>query len=170
MCIRDSRKCFQLDDKFYPKFVSGASPDYFSKDGQLWGHPLYDWDYLKKTRYNFWIKRLKWNNEIFDILRVDHFRAFDTYWSVPYGSATAREGKWIEGPSYHFLDSVYKQLPKLNMIVEDLGELRPQVHELRDHYDLLGMKVMQFSFGEDERKVKYKIPQHCCLLYTSRCV
>ncbi len=103
--------------------------------------------------------------EIFDILRVDHFRAFDTYWSVPYGSATAREGKWIEGPSYHFLDSVYKQLPKLNMIVEDLGELRPQVHELRDHYDLLGMKVMQFSFGEDERKVKYKIPQHC-VVYT----
>ena len=163
--VYEYRKCFQLDDKFYPKFVSGASPDYFSKDGQLWGHPLYDWDYLKKTRYNFWIKRLKWNNEIFDILRVDHFRAFDTYWSVPYGSATAREGKWIEGPSYHFLDSVYKQLPKLNMIVEDLGELRPQVHELRDHYDLLGMKVMQFSFGEDERKVKYKIPQHC-VVYT----
>lgn len=163
--VYEYRKCFQLDDKFYPKFVSGASPDYFSKDGQLWGHPLYDWDYLKKTRYNFWIKRLKWNNEIFDILRVDHFRAFDTYWSVPYGSATAREGKWIEGPSYHFLDSVYKQLPKLNMIVEDLGELRPQVHELRDHYNLLGMKVMQFSFGEDERKVKYKIPQHC-VVYT----
>ena len=66
--VYEYRKCFQLDDKFYPKFVSGASPDYFSKDGQLWGHPLYDWDYLKKTRYNFWIKRLKWNNEIFDIL------------------------------------------------------------------------------------------------------
>ena len=69
--VYEYRKCFQLDDKFYPKFVSGASPDYFSKDGQLWGHPLYDWDYLKKTRYNFWIKRLKWNNEIFDILMGD---------------------------------------------------------------------------------------------------
>lgn len=163
--VYEYRKCFQLGKDYYPLYISGASPDYFSADGQLWGHPLYNWDYLKKTRYNFWIKRLKWNNEIFDILRIDHFRAFDTYWSVPYGSKTAREGKWIEGPSYHFLDSVYKQLPELNMIVEDLGELRPEVHELRDHYHLLGMKVMQFSFGEDERKVKYKIPKQC-VVYT----
>ena len=85
-------------------------------------------------------------------MRIDHFRAFDTYWSVPYGSKTAREGKWIEGPSYHFLDSVYKQLPELNMIVEDLGELRPEVHELRDHYHLLGMKVMQFHLVKMKEK------------------
>ena len=72
--VYEYRKCFQLDDKFYPKFVSGASPDYFSKDGQLWGHPLYDWNYLKKTRYNFWIKRLKWNNEIFDIFSAEEIK------------------------------------------------------------------------------------------------
>lgn len=163
--VYEYRKCFQLDTNNYPLFVSGASPDYFSKDGQLWGHPLYNWDYLKRSRYNFWVKRLKWNNEIFDILRVDHFRAFDTYWSVPYGSKTARDGKWLEGPSYHFLDSIYKQLPNLNMIVEDLGELRDEVHQLRDHYNLLGMRVMQFSFGEAERKLHYKIPKQC-VVYT----
>lgn len=163
--VYEFRECFQLDDKYDPLFISGASPDYFSKDGQLWGHPLYNWDYLKETNYDFWIRRLKWNNEIFDILRVDHFRAFDTYWSVPYGEKTARNGKWIEGPSYDFLDSVYKQLPELNMIVEDLGELREEVHELRDHYDLLGMRVMQFSFGWAEEQEGFKMPEHC-VVYT----
>lgn len=163
--VYEFRECFQLDEKYDPLFVSGASPDYFSEDGQLWGHPLYDWDYLKKTDYDFWVRRLKWNNEVFDILRIDHFRAFDTYWSVPYGEKTARNGKWIEGPSYDFLDSIYKQLPELNMIVEDLGELREEVHELRDHYKLLGMRVMQFSFGPTEEKEKFKMPEHC-IVYT----
>ncbi|MGN1182312.1 MAG: 4-alpha-glucanotransferase [Faecalibacillus sp.] len=163
--VYEFRECFQLDNKYDPLFVSGASPDYFSEDGQLWGHPLYDWDYLKKTNYDFWIRRLKWNNEIFDILRVDHFRAFDTYWSIPYGDKTARNGQWIEGPAYDFLDSVYKQLPELTMIVEDLGELREEVHELRDHYHLLGMRVMQFSFGPSEEKIGFKMPEHC-VVYT----
>ena len=163
--VYEFRKCFQLDEKYDPLFVSGASPDYFSKDGQLWGHPLYDWDYLKETDYDFWVRRLKWNNEVFDILRIDHFRAFDTYWSVPYGEKTARNGKWIEGPAYDFFDSIYQQLPELNIIVEDLGELREEVHELRDHYKLLGMRVMQFSFGETEEKEGFKMPEHC-VVYT----
>ena len=163
--VYEFRECFQLDNKYYPLFVSGASPDYFSADGQLWGHPLYNWDYLKETNYDFWIKRLKWNNEIFDILRIDHFRAFDTYWSIPYGDKTARNGQWIEGPAYDFFDSVYEQLPDLTMIVEDLGELREEVHELRDHYQLLGMRVMEFSFEEAEEKNHFQMPEHC-VVYT----
>lgn len=160
-----NQQCFLLEEDGKPSFVAGVPPDYFSKFGQRWGNPLYDWEYLSKHQFDFWVERMKAASQIYDTVRIDHFRAFDTYWSVPYGSKTASEGKWIEGPSYHFLDSVYKQLPELNMIVEDLGELRPEVHELRDHYHLLGMKVMQFSFGEDERKVKYKIPKQS-VVYT----
>lgn len=159
--VFENRECFQLDDHNMPLFVSGAAPDYFSQDGQLWGHPIYDWEYLKETDYDFWVKRFKWNNEIFDILRIDHFRAFDTYWSVPAGEETARNGKWIEGPSYHFFDSIYRQLPELNIIVEDLGDLRHEVHLLRDHYGLIGMRIIQFSFGETEERENFVIPQRC---------
>lgn len=163
--VYSNRKCFLLDDSYTPLFVSGASPDYFSKEGQLWDHPIYDWKYLKQTDYKFWVNRFAWNNAIFDILRIDHFRAFDTYWSIPQGSKTAVSGKWIEGPSYDFFDSLYKQLPNLNIIVEDLGELREEVHQLRDHYNLIGMKIMQFSFGEEDASKNYAMKERC-VVYT----
>ena len=155
------RQCFLLNEDYTPQYISGASPDYFSDDGQLWNHPIYDWDYLKKTDYKFWVDRLKWNNAIFDILRIDHFRAFDTYWRVPYGEKTARNGEWILGPSYDFFDSIYRQLPDLNLIVEDLGDLREEVGQLRDLYHLLGMRIIQYSFGENEEKEDFAIHEHC---------
>lgn len=159
--VYNNRNCFMLDKNNQPLYISGASPDYFSEDGQLWNHPLYNWDYLKKDNYRYWVDKLKWNNAMFDVLRIDHFRAFDTYWQVPFGEKTARNGKWIEGPSYNFFDAVLKQIPDLNIIVEDLGELRPEVHKLRDHYNLMGMRIIQYSFGPNEAKEGYRIPEHC---------
>lgn len=163
--VFDNKKCFQLQKDFSAAFVSGASPDYFSKTGQLWNHPLYDWDYLKSTNYKFWYDRFRYNNDMFDIIRIDHFRAFDTYYSIPAGEKTAINGKWVEGPSYDFFDSIYKQIPNLNIVVEDLGMLRPQVHELRDHYNLMGMRIIQYAFGKNEAKVNYQLPKHC-IAYT----
>ncbi len=152
---------FRLDKNKAPTVVAGVPPDYFSKDGQLWGNPLYDWDYLKETDYRFWIERLSWNQKLFDAMRIDHFRAFDTYWEIPADEDTARNGKWILGPSYDFFDSVFKQLPDLKLIAEDLGDLRPEVLELKDHYHMLGMRIMQYSFGPNEEKENFIIPEFC---------
>ena len=137
---------FLLDNDKKPTYVAGVPPDYFSETGQLWGNPLYDWDNLKKDNYKFWIERLKGNFDMFDILRIDHFRAFDTYWKIPAGSETAINGEWVEASGYDFFDAVYKAIPNANIIAEDLGDLRDEVFELRDHYNLKGMKVFPFHF------------------------
>ncbi len=156
-----NRKDFMLDQDNQSLFISGASPDYFSDDGQLWGHPLYDWDNMKSNGYKFWMERLSWNNEVFDILRIDHYRAFDTYWKVSADEKTARNGIWVEGPSYDFFDHLYQELPDINIVVEDLGDLRDQVHYLRDHYHLMGMRIIQYGFGEKEEREFYVIPKWC---------
>lgn len=163
--VYDNKECFLLDQTGHPTSVAGVPPDYFSEDGQLWGNPLYDWDYLKEHDYSFWMKRLSWNKDLFDIIRIDHFRAFDTYWKVPAGETTARNGEWILGPSYDFFDYVYDKMPDLNLVAEDLGDLRPEVLELKDHYHMLGMRIAQFSFGDDMAKVDYKLPEFC-IAYT----
>lgn len=163
--VYDNKECFLLDQTGHPTSVAGVPPDYFSEDGQLWGNPLYDWDYLKEHDYSFWMKRLSWNKDLFDIIRIDHFRAFDTYWKVPAGETTARNGEWILGPAYDFFDYVYDKMPDLNLVAEDLGDLRPEVLELKDHYHMLGMRIAQFSFGDDMAKVDYKLPEFC-IAYT----
>lgn len=163
--VYDNKECFLLDQTGHPTSVAGVPPDYFSEDGQLWGNPLYDWDYLKEHDYSFWMKRLSWNKDLFDIIRIDHFRAFDTYWKVPAGETTARNGEWILGPSYDFFDYVYDKMPDLYLVAEDLGDLRPEVLELKDHYHMLGMRIAQFSFGDDMAKVDYKLPEFC-IAYT----
>ena len=163
--VYDNQECFLLDQTGHPTSVAGVPPDYFSEDGQLWGNPLYDWDYLKAHDYSFWMKRLSWNKGLFDIIRIDHFRAFDTYWKVPAGETTARNGEWILGPAYDFFDYVYDKMPDLNLVAEDLGDLRPEVLELKDHYHMLGMRIAQFSFGDDMAKVDYKLPEFC-IAYT----
>lgn len=149
--VWESQDIFLLDENQKPTFVAGVPPDFFSKTGQLWGNPLYDWDKLEETSFDFWIKRLEGSFKLFDILRIDHFRAFDTYWKIPAAEKTAIKGEWIEAPGYAFFDTIYKQLPKANIIAEDLGDLRKEVFELRDHYNLKGMKVFQFHF--DPRKL-----------------
>lgn len=154
------RKYFILNEKGHPREVAGVPPDNFSEDGQLWGNPLYDWDALKQDDYRFWVDRLTWNQELFDVIRIDHFRAFDTYWAVPFGEKTARNGEWRLGPAYDFFDAIFRQIPDLKLIVEDLGDLRPEVLTLRDHYNFMGMKIIQFALKEHEIKECLEMPEN----------
>lgn len=142
-----NKKCFLLDDQSHPTFIAGVPPDYFSETGQRWGNPLYDWDYLKEHEFNFWQDRLEYNAKLYDSIRIDHFRAFDTYWKIPASCPTAIEGEWVEAPGYELFDLLRERLPKLKIIAEDLGNLRPEVLMLRDHYDFPGMEVIQFTFN-----------------------
>ena len=139
------RENFLLDAEGKPSVVAGVPPDYFSATGQRWGNPIYNWDNLEKEGFAFWVNRLKYSNELYDILRIDHFRAFDTYWKIPASCDTAIEGEWVEAPGYKLFDELYRKLPKLKIVAEDLGDLRPEVLELRDHYHLMGMNIVEFS-------------------------
>lgn len=140
------QKMFLLDADGYPSFVAGVPPDYFSETGQRWGNPIYDWEKMEKDGFAFWLDRLSYSSKIYDIIRIDHFRAFDTYWKIPSSCPTAIEGEWVEAPGYALFDKVYETYPDINIVAEDLGELRPEVLVLRDHYNLAGMRIIQFSF------------------------
>lgn len=137
---------FQLDEKGYPTAVAGCPPDAFTADGQLWGNPLYDWDYHKKTGYKWWMKRLKACFDMYDIVRIDHFRGFYSYWSVPYGDKNARGGKWIKGPGYDFFAFMKKELGDRPVIAEDLGFLTEGVIKMVEKTGYPGMKILQFGF------------------------
>jgi 4-alpha-glucanotransferase len=132
-----------------PAFIAGVPPDYFSATGQRWGNPIYDWKHLEDTDFAFIEDRIRINAKVYDIIRLDHFRAFDTYWKIPSSCPTAIDGKWIEAPGYAFFDSLFKK-QKLAIIAEDLGDLRPEVLVLRDHYDFPGMNVVEFTFHDAE--------------------
>jgi 4-alpha-glucanotransferase len=139
---------FQLDPKtLRPTAVAGVPPDYFSADGQLWGNPLYDWNAHADEGYAWWLARLRANFELCDIVRIDHFRGFEAYWSVPAGAATARTGKWITGPGVGFFEAVKAAMPNAKLIAEDLGLLTPATIALREATGLPGMAVLQFAFG-----------------------
>ncbi|MDB6169209.1 MAG: 4-alpha-glucanotransferase [Verrucomicrobia bacterium] len=139
---------FQLNQKSgRPLAVAGCPPDYFSADGQLWGNPLYDWPKHAADGFKWWISRLKANFALFDVVRIDHFRGFEAYWSIPAGSVTARPGHWVPGPGMDFFRAVQGALPGLKLIAEDLGTLTPEVIALRDATGLPGMAVLQFAFG-----------------------
>jgi 4-alpha-glucanotransferase len=144
--VWENQDIFLLDKNQQPTFVAGVPPDYFSPTGQRWGNPLYDWQKLEESNFDFWIKRIDGNTKTFDIIRIDHFRAFDTYWKIPVSCETAIEGEWVEAPGYALLDTIYKKLPNINIVAEDLGDLRPEVFLLRDHYNLKGMQIFQFKF------------------------
>ncbi len=138
--------------------VAGVPPDYFSADGQLWGNPLYDWPAHQQDGYAWWIERLQANLSLCDIVRIDHFRGFDTYWSIPAKAKTARTGKWEKGPGLGFFQAVQKALPDCRLIAEDLGELSPSVVELRNASGLPGMTILQFAFGGDASNLY--LPHH----------
>lgn len=141
---------FQLDGQSgEPLAVAGVPPDYFSADGQLWGNPLYDWTRHAATGYAWWLDRLRANFALCDIVRIDHFRGFDTYWSIPADAPTAKSGTWAQGPGLEFFQAVKSALPDCRLIAEDLGELSPSVHELRHATGLPGMAILQFAFGGD---------------------
>ena len=141
---------FQLDKKLDPVAVAGCPPDAFTADGQLWGNPLYRWDRMKKENFAWWIRRLAAAGQWFDVVRFDHFRGFESYWAVPYGDTTARNGKWVKGPGMAFIKAIQKALPQMQMIAEDLGYLTQEVLDLRDGSGFPGMKVLQFAFDSRE--------------------
>jgi 4-alpha-glucanotransferase len=141
---------FELDEKLDPVAVAGCPPDGFNADGQLWGNPLYRWDVMDRQGYAWWINRLAAAGELYDVVRLDHFRGFEAYWSVPYGDKTARGGKWIKGPDKDFVKAIQENLPKLKLIAEDLGVLTDEVVQLRDESGFPGMKVLGFAFESRE--------------------
>ena len=141
---------FQLDERLDPVSVAGCPPDAFSEDGQLWGNPLYRWDVMEEDGFGWWIRRLAAAGELYDIVRMDHFRGLEAYWSIPYGDTTAKGGKWVKGPGMAFVKAIKKVLPNLNMIAEDLGFLTQEVLDLRDASGYPGMKVLEFAFDSRE--------------------
>lgn len=140
---------FDLDDQKRPNFVAGVPPDYFSATGQLWGNPVYRWDRLRETRYDWWIKRLEYALALLDVIRLDHFRGFVGFWQVQRGEATAINGRWVDAPARDFFSSLLKHFPYLPIIAEDLGIITPDVREIMSAFDFPGMKLLIFAFGED---------------------
>ena len=141
---------FQLDGNCRPKKVAGCPPDSFSADGQLWGNPLYDWGKMQKNGYNWWIRRLAAAAKMYDVVRLDHFRGFESYWAIPAGDTTAAGGSWQPGPGMDFIRAIQKALPDLDFIAEDLGYVTPEVRALQEGSGYPGMKVLQFAFDSRE--------------------
>jgi malto-oligosyltrehalose synthase/4-alpha-glucanotransferase len=139
---------FNLNDDSSIRGMAGVPPDFFNDNGQLWGMPVFNWEALKARGYDWWIQRLRRNREFFDLIRIDHFRAFADYWEVPAGSATAANGTWRTGPGMDFFNAIRHQLGELPFVAEDLGEITAEVHALRDELHLPGMKVLQFAFSD----------------------
>ncbi len=144
---------FQLDEDNFPIGVAGCPPDAFSETGQLWGNPLYNWEYHKETKYAWWLKRIAHCYELYDVVRIDHFRGFDEYWFVPYGDETAQNGHWEPGPGIELFKAMKRKLGKVQVIAEDLGFLTPSVLQLLEDTGFPGMKVLQFAFGGDAKNL-----------------
>lgn len=159
---------FKLNESKQPVFVAGVPPDYFSKTGQLWGNPVYQWDRLKKTEYQWWIRRVKQNLSLFDMIRVDHFRGFVAYWEVPSAEKTAVNGRWVEAPAENLFTTLLKHFPYLPIIAEDLGTITPDVREIIRYFEFPGMRILLFAFGYDLPANPYAPHNHIrnCLVYT----
>ena len=140
---------FLLDADGYPTSVAGVPPDYFSEDGQLWGNPLYNWKNMKKDGYSWWRRRLEFTLTLFDGVRLDHFRGLESYWSIPQGAKSAKEGKWVKGPGKSLINALREVAGDRLIIAEDLGDITEQVHALRRYAGFPGMRVMQFAFLGD---------------------
>lgn len=145
-----SPELFQLDENCIPREVSGVPPDYFNKDGQLWGNPLYDWDKMKKDGFSWWKRRIEAQGKLYDVLRFDHFRGLDSYYAVKYGEKTARVGRWVKGPGRAFTDTLNSSFPDISFTAEDLGYLTESVASLLKASGWPGMKVLQFAFDSRE--------------------
>ena len=141
---------FQLDAQRRPEVVAGCPPDAFTEDGQLWGNPIYDWQKMADTGYAWWIKRLAAAAKMYDVVRFDHFRGFESYWAVPAGDKTARNGSWVKGPGLDFIRAIQKALPDMDFIAEDLGYMTPEVRQLQLDSGYPGMKVVEFAFDSRE--------------------
>lgn len=158
---------FVLDKNKNPIVISGCPPDDFSATGQLWGNPIYRWDYLDKTEYDWWIKRIKASSRIYDITRIDHFRGFESYWEVPTEEATAVNGRWVKGPGMKLFNKIKEELGEIEIIAEDLGFLTKEVIDFRIVSGYPGMKVLQFAF--DTKEESEHLPHNYdknCVVYT----
>lgn len=155
---------FQLDENLLPTEVAGCPPDGFSATGQLWGNPLFDWDSMAKTGYAWWVRRIKHMCSIYDVVRIDHFRGFAGYYAIPYGEATAQNGRWREGPGYALFAAIKKKLGSPRIIAEDLGFLTEDVTALLKQCGYPGMKVLEFAF--DPREPSNYLPHN----YTENCI
>lgn len=160
-------KLFQFDEECTPTAVAGCPPDAFSATGQLWGNPLYNWEYHEKTGFSWWIRRLEYCYKLYDVVRVDHFRGFDEYYAIPYGDKTAQFGKWEKGPGLELFKALKKAMGETPIIAEDLGYLTDSVRQLVKDTGYPGMKVLQFAF--DSREESDYLPhnyEHNCVVYT----
>ncbi|MCD8232159.1 MAG: 4-alpha-glucanotransferase [Clostridiales bacterium] len=159
---------FQFDEDLNPKSVAGVPPDFFSEDGQLWGNPLYDWDYHKKTGYAWWIGRIRHAAVLYDVMRFDHFRGFDEYYAVPYGEKTAKKGKWCPGPGMELMRAIEEQVDGIEIIAEDLGVITDSVKELLAESGFPGMKVLEFAFGggSENSYLPHNYESPNCVVYT----
>ena len=137
---------FQLDENKIPKEVAGCPPDGFSADGQLWGNPLFDWDYMETNQFKWWVQRIQYLCSVYDVLRIDHFRGFDSYYAIPYGETTAKNGRWRQGPGMKLFDEVERAIGRQSIIAEDLGYLTDSVRKLLKDSGFPGMKVLEFAF------------------------
>ena len=160
---------FNIDTEGNVVGIAGVPPDYFNEEGQLWGMPVYNWDTMKADQYQWWIRRIAKNIEIYDLIRLDHFRAFASFWEVPANSESAKTGSWKPGPGADFFTALVNHLGELPIIAEDLGEITPDVFALRDQFNLPGMKVMQFAFGNDMADsihAPHNMTSDNCIAYT----
>ncbi|RMD69338.1 MAG: 4-alpha-glucanotransferase, partial [Gammaproteobacteria bacterium] len=161
------RDYFQLDERGYPTVVAGVPPDYFSSTGQRWGNPLYDWERMEADGFSWWIERVRTQLELFDLIRVDHFRGFEAYWAIPASESTAVHGQWVKAPGDALFKALLAHFGRLPLVAEDLGIITPEVEALRDRYAIPGMKVLQFAFegGADN---PYLPHNHIirCVVYT----
>ncbi len=159
---------FQLDRNLNPIEVAGCPPDAFSKDGQLWGNPLFDWTAMKQDGYVWWLRRIAFQFQLFDMLRIDHFRGFDQYYAIPYGASTARSGRWRPGPGLAFFQAIQRELGPKPIIAEDLGLLTPSVRQLLQDTGYPGMKVLEFAFdnpGQENEYLPHRYERNC-VVYT----
>ena len=160
-------RSFLLDEKNIPTCVSGVPPDYFCEDGQLWGNPIYDWARMKGDGYGWWIRRIEGAKKLYDVIRIDHFRGFESYWSVPYGEKTAKNGKWLPGPGMGLVGVLRDWFHDTKFIAEDLGFLTPGVEQLLRDSGFPGMKVLEFAF--DSREPSNYLPHRYirnCICYS----
>ena len=158
-----SPESFQLDEKGFPTEVSGVPPDYFSEDGQLWGNPLYDYEAMAEDGYGWWIRRVDGAAKLYDIVRIDHFRGFESYWSVPYGEKTAKKGHWVKGPGMALVGVLKNWFSNIRFIAEDLGYPSPEVVQLLADSGFPGMKVLEFAFDSKDSSdyLPHTYPQNC---------
>ena len=158
-------KLFTIDISLRPTLVAGVPPDYFSPTGQLWGNPLYDWDAMERDSYNWWLSRIDHAMKLYDMVRIDHFRAFDTYYAIPADATTAEYGEWKKGPGMKLFDTVREKLGNVNIIAEDLGDIFDSVKKLLSDTGFPGMRVLQFGFNSEG-----KDSIHLCHNYVNNCV